>query len=270
MSLLLDDDSSTSSRDPARPDMAAAGPPSTLAGRAGPARILFSTVDGIGHFHPLLPLARELRRLGHAVAFLAPASIEEAITAEGFLHLAAGPAIHDLVTTTFARRPSLAATGPQGHMRAAITAFADLRVELTLPPALAMARMWRPEMVISEHADFVGPLVAALLGAQQATLGFGPGHPEEWLAEASEAVAPHYIGRGLSSPDRADLYQGLYLDTCPTALQAPGFHRPTRVLPLRPEAYRRPDLAWSAPDLDGLAGRPLILLTMGTIFAGSG
>lgn len=50
--------------------------------------------------------------------------------------------------------------------------------------------------------DFVGPLVATLLGVPQATLGFSPGHPEGWLAQASEAVAPRYTGRGLAPPSR--------------------------------------------------------------------
>jgi UDP:flavonoid glycosyltransferase YjiC (YdhE family) len=131
---------------------------------------------------------------------------------------------------------------------------------------MAAARLWRPDIVIGEHADFVGPLVASLLGAQQATLGFGPGHPAEWLARASEAVAPHYLRRGLTPPSRGGLYRGLYLDTCPAALQAPGFPRPVRSQPLRPEAYGRHDLQWASPDFGERANRPLVLLTLGSIF----
>jgi UDP:flavonoid glycosyltransferase YjiC (YdhE family) len=135
-----------------------------------------------------------------------------------------------------------------------------------VPEALAAARAWRPDIIVSEHADFVGPLVAAVLGAAPVTLGFGPGHPADWLALASEAVAPHYNAQGLTPPAHGGLYDGLYLDTCPRSLQAPCFPRPDNVQPLRPEAYGRADVQWSPPDFGDRADRPLILLTMGTIF----
>jgi hypothetical protein len=189
------------------------------------------------------------------------------VAAEGFELLPAGPGIEPLIAATFQRYPSLAALPPSEQMQAAIRAFADLRVEQTLPEALPAARAWRTDLVVSEHADFVGPLVAAILDAGPATLGFGPGHPADWLALASEAVAPHYVAQGLTPPANAGLYDGLYLNTCPPALQAPLFRRPARVQALRPEAYGRTDARWSRPDLGYRADRPLILLTLGTVFA---
>jgi UDP:flavonoid glycosyltransferase YjiC (YdhE family) len=196
------------------------------------------------------------------------ASLGEAVAAEGFQLLPVGRGFEALVGEAFRLRPSLAGLPPDQltTMRAAVPLFADVRVELTLPEALAVARAWRPDLVVSEHADFVGPLVAAILGTLPATLGFGPGHPADWLALASEAIAPHYIARRLTPPANAGLYEGLYLDTCPPALQAPLFPRPARAQPLRPEAYSRAGVQWSPPDFGERADRPLVLLTMGTIF----
>ncbi|HYM27813.1 MAG TPA: hypothetical protein VET66_06670, partial [Steroidobacteraceae bacterium] len=37
-------------------------------------RILFTTTAGLGHVHPLLPLANALRGQGHEVAFAGPAT----------------------------------------------------------------------------------------------------------------------------------------------------------------------------------------------------
>jgi UDP:flavonoid glycosyltransferase YjiC (YdhE family) len=79
-------------------------------------------------------------------------------------------------------------------------------------------------------------------------------------------VAPHYTAQGLTPPAHGGLYEGLYLDTCPPALQAPRFPRPAHAQPLRPEPYRRTGARWAPPDFGARAGRPLVLLTMGSLF----
>jgi UDP:flavonoid glycosyltransferase YjiC (YdhE family) len=144
-------------------------------------RALFSCVPGLGHFYPLLPLARALRCRSHAVAFLTAPDLAAAVAAEGFEVLPAGPGLEALIAEAFRRHPDLAALPPDQvtGMSAAIPVFADTRVALTLPEALTVARAWRPDLVVSEHADFAGPLMAAVLGAARATLGFGPGHPAD-------------------------------------------------------------------------------------------
>jgi UDP:flavonoid glycosyltransferase YjiC (YdhE family) len=231
-------------------------------------RVLFSCSPAVGHFFPLLPLARALRAQGHAVAFLTSSCLSAAVRAEGFELLPAGPSIEALVPEALRRHATLAALPPDQltTMRAAIPLFADVRVDLTLSEALVEAQLWRPDIIVSEHADFVGPLVAARLGAALATLGFGPGHPAEWVVEAGEAVAPYYRELGLTPPADAGLYGGLYLDTCPPALQAPQFARPARVQSLRPEPYGNAAAEWTFPGFGDRADRPLVLLTMGTIF----
>jgi hypothetical protein len=75
-------------------------------------RALFSCAPGIGHFYPLLPLARELRRHGHAVAFLTAPGLGAAVDAEGFELLPAGPDLEALVWEAFRRHPHLAALPP--------------------------------------------------------------------------------------------------------------------------------------------------------------
>jgi hypothetical protein len=193
-------------------------------------RVLLSCSPGLGHFYPLLPLGRELRERGHTVAVLTSATLGEAVSAEGFELLPAGPGLEVLVASAVNRRPDLASIATT--MPAAIPIFADVRVELTLPDAM-VAATWRPDLVVSEHADFVGPLLAAMVGAERVTVGFGPGHPADWLELASRAVAPHYAAEGLPPPQRGGLYEGLYLDTCPASLQAPRFPHPARSRLLR-------------------------------------
>jgi len=229
-------------------------------------RVLFSSIDGIGHLFPLLPLARALRQAGHSVAFMAPPPARAMLAADRFSLVPAGPSIEDVVPATVGRHPELLHLPPERAIERAIPIFADVRVELTLSEALAAARAWRPDMIISEHSDFVGPLVAALTGARPATLGFGPGHAADLLELASDRVAKHYRAHGLRPPRRGGLYEGVYLDTCPAALQAPGFARPVNSRPLRPEAAVAGGQGWSLPDFAERADRPLVLLTMGTVF----
>jgi UDP:flavonoid glycosyltransferase YjiC (YdhE family) len=57
-------------------------------------RALFSCAPGLGHFYPLLPLARALRLRGHAVAFLTAPGLGDAVAAEGFALLPAGPGLY--------------------------------------------------------------------------------------------------------------------------------------------------------------------------------
>jgi hypothetical protein len=206
----------------------------------------------------LLPVARELRRRGHVVAFLTAPDLGAAVAAEGFELLPAGPGLEALLAEAFRRHRDLARL-PRDQvtgMGAAIPIFADTRVALTLPKALAAAQAWHPDLVVSEHADFAGPLVAVALGAARVTLGFGPGHPADWLARASDAVAPHYAAQGLTPPTRGGLYEGLYLDTCPPALQAPRFPRPAHTQLLWPEPHRQAGARWESPEsARGPAGR---------------
>jgi len=231
-----------------------------------PIRALFSSIDGFGHLFPLLPLARALRRAGHSVAFMAPRPASAMLAPEGFTLLPAGPSIDDVVAATANRHPEILGLPPERAIESTVPIFADVRVELTLSEALAVVHAWRPDVIISEHSDFVGPLVAALAGTRRATLGFGPGHAADVLALASDRVARHYRAHGLRPPRHGGLYEGLYLDTCPAALQAPRFPRPVNSRPLRPEPHTTVDRGWSLPEFAERADRPLVLLTMGTVF----
>src|SRR6266511_1903697 len=55
-------------------------------------RFLFTTIPGSGHFHPLVPTARAVRRRGHDVVFAASPTFAPAIEAAGFEAYPAGPA----------------------------------------------------------------------------------------------------------------------------------------------------------------------------------
>jgi UDP:flavonoid glycosyltransferase YjiC (YdhE family) len=230
------------------------------------ARVLFTCCPGLGHLYPLLALARALRDQGAAVMFLVAAGLGAAVTAEGFQFIQAGPDMDELLRIGRSRQIRMADVPPDEAMRLVMPLFADVRVDLTLDEAVIAARAWRPGIVASEHADFVGPILARVLDTAQVTIGIGPGFRPEWLTQASAAAAGHYTRRGLTPPANAGLYDQLYVDMWPPSLQQPGFPQPANTLPLRPQPFGRAGTSWAPPVFRGRTHRPLVVLTMGTIF----
>ena len=53
-------------------------------------RLLFTTNSGLGHFHPLVPLAQAAQHAGHEVAFACPQSLCATVEALGFRAFPAG------------------------------------------------------------------------------------------------------------------------------------------------------------------------------------
>ena len=201
-------------------------------------RILFSAVPGVGHVNPMLPLAREARAAGHQVALLTG---------------------HEMVGRV--EIPFLAVGPPIGAMVAEATKRAGTRIDLTAPQALPVAQAWRPDLVVSEYADTVGPLVATSLAIPWARMAFGPAMDDDRVAQVAESVAPRYAESGLTPTAPI-----AYLDPCPPSLQRPGagqsgVHR----IALRPQPHQTDGTSSAVPRFPGRR-RPLIVVTLGTVF----
>jgi UDP:flavonoid glycosyltransferase YjiC (YdhE family) len=139
--------------------------------------------------------------------------------------------------------------------------FAGTRVDLSFDSAVASAREWRPDVIICDAVDFVGPLVAAALGVPSAIVAFGPAVPEEFIQPMVEVVADRYVRRGLVPGTPLAV-----LDPTPPMLQAPGWLAGPTSIPFRGAPHTRPG-APGAPvwprdhELD-----PRVLVTLGTVF----
>jgi UDP:flavonoid glycosyltransferase YjiC (YdhE family) len=224
-------------------------------------RILFSTVPAHGHLFPLLPLGRALASRGHQVGVLTSGALASALENEALELVAAGPAM-DVVFAESARRNGDDGTAVPTFAMVA-TLFADVRVALAGAESLRAARQWRPDVVVHEATDLVGPLVAAALDVPLLTHALGPGHPPELLKAFAEAAAPRYAELGVDAP--AEAVGGKYLDICPPALQFPGWQPPADRVPLRPEPHTV--LPSAPPVFDAPAGgRGRVLVTFGTHF----
>lgn len=224
-------------------------------------RLLLSAVPAFGHVLPLVPLARAACAAGHQVALLTSAGLADAVAHElpGVELLPAGP-MPDALFAEVARRTG--ADALTGQDPAAVAEFfAGARVDLTADEALERAAEWKPDVVVAEAGDFVGPLVAASLGIPWHVLAFGPAVPEEFTASMFAVVGSRYASRGIvpTAPQS-------YLDPCPPSLQVPGWQAPVAHAPIRPEAHRQAEPLWVPPVFVGADYRVRVLVTLGTVF----
>ncbi|KJK45601.1 glycosyltransferase [Lentzea aerocolonigenes] len=220
-------------------------------------RILFSSVPQHGHLLPLFPLAHAFKERGHEVAVLTAAGMAPVVAAQGLELLPAGP-LPDVLFAEVARRTGGdPASAPSPDSVAEF--FAGARVDLTADQAFAVTEGWRPDLVVSEACDFVGPLVAARTDTPVATLAFGPPFPPVFTEAMDGRARTQHEARGLPWQPRKWL-----LDTWPASMRADEWQRPEGWLPLRPEAFQVPGETGTKIKA---SGRPRVLVTFGTWFS---
>ncbi|MGP4015048.1 glycosyltransferase [Saccharopolyspora sp. 5N708] len=225
-------------------------------------RILLSGTPAYGHLIPFGPLARAARAAGHEVALLTSGGMAGTVELD-LPVLPAGP-MPDVLFAEVARRTGGADPASDPEPESVAEFFAGTRVDLSIAEALDAAEAWKPDLIIAEHYDCVGPLVAAHLGVPWNVLNLGPS-PDEFLQAMHRTVASRYSDRGLTpTPPLASL------DPCPPSLQADGWQPPDNRIALRSEPHRIDGDPWRVPDFVGRADRPLVLLTLGTVFTDVG
>lgn len=231
-------------------------------------RVLLTTPAGVGHIHPMLPLARAMVARGHDLLCAIPADGVAHVERAGIRAVAAGPP--GLTNVAAARRqyPEFDALAPA---EVPDVMFSKLFGAIAAPAILAdlvpIALEWRPDLVVADAADFAGHIVAAELGVPSVTKGFGPLLPERRVAAAGDEVAALWRSRGLEPRPYGGSYDHLYLDIYPLELQSPaGAHVPRRQL-MRPVTDDgQLETSSPLPLPDGRPDAPLVYVTMGTVF----
>ncbi|MEW1779713.1 glycosyltransferase [Streptomyces sp. NPDC086777] len=222
-------------------------------------RVLFFSTPLRRRLLPMLPLARELSRQGHEVAFATAGEAARWLEPEGFEVMSLGPGPHEL-TAEVARRLG-ADILLSSDRELTVELFAGARVDLMADEAVDRARGWAPDLVVCEDRDFVGPLVASMLGVLCAVAVTGPAPEPEELDALVAAVRPRYVDRGLRPPSRVPAGHRL-LDLCPPSLQREGWQHPPDRIALRPEPTLRP-AGSPLKHPRAATGRPLVLVGFG-------
>ena len=219
-------------------------------------RVLFSCRPLTGHLYPLVPVARATTAAGHEVAFAtAEPALSDAL-GDGFAAFSAGPG-REAREAFVANLPDLRGLAPEEH-RAVF--FTQLFVGVELAPRLrdlrAIIERWTPDVIVHEVAEPAAPIAAAAAGLPYVTSGFGPLLSPAIAAQVGRAAAPHWRAAGLVPHPRGGLYEHLYFDPCPPALQLAAIRDvpavPVRVTPL--------------PSPAASAHPPTVYVTFGTLW----
>jgi len=217
-------------------------------------RFLFTTIPGSGHFHPLVPTARAVRRRGHDVVFAASPTFAPAIEAAGFEAYPAGPAWLENLSD------------PVMQKILAGEFFVDLIRMGMVEGVIRAARATAADAIVRGEAELGGLMAGAILDLPGATAGtggtkiFGP----MMRPGIVRAAAEHGLdGERVTAED----FEVLRVDRTPASLESPGYVPPLNEINVRPEPF---DGGGELPGwLLELGERPLVYVTLGTVMNGN-
>ena len=231
-------------------------------------RALFSVQPAYGHFHPMAPIAAALRAAGHEVLFVTAPPFVTTIEQAGFACAAAG--LDWCEAEAKASFPELHIPETQQIAVWTGVVFGDRTLRATLPDLLEIAARWRPDIVVGEFYELAGPMVAEHTGRPFVLVETGPYLPAAGLAAAfGPTTAELRSGLGLPPDrDRTFVHDATYISTLPSRWQVAD---PRVVLPrchvFRPAVFDRgPDSAGAPLGPRAPGGRPLVHVTLGTVF----
>ena len=238
-------------------------------------RVLFTTQPVPSHLHPLVPLARALVDVGHAVAFATASSFHPSVEASGFR---AFPAGMDWLPGQ-ERSPLGGVRADSDPAYSVLTDFfGGVTARQMTPDLLSLCRSWKPDLIVRDPVEFGGCIAAECLGIPHVSgreNRFLP--PERWQAYLGESMARLRRAHGLpDDPELAMLFRYLGFawvpprfviadDAIPAEIPFGSYIAPTMHF-LRPVPFDRsgdealPDWVGDLPD------RPTVYATLGTVF----
>lgn len=217
-------------------------------------RFLFTTIPGSGHFHPLVPTARALRRRGHDVVFAASPSFAPAIEAAGFDAHPAGPDWLERLSD------------PVMQKILAGEFFVDLIRMGMVEGVMRAATASRADAIVREGAELGGLVAGAILDLPVASAAAAAN--KIYWPMLRPGVARAAAEHGLDGERvTADDFEVLRIDRTPATLEMPGYTAPANEINVQPEPF---DGGGELPDwFDDLGDGPLVYVTLGTVFNGN-
>jgi UDP:flavonoid glycosyltransferase YjiC (YdhE family) len=228
-------------------------------------RVLVTTLPGLGHLHPMIPLCRALEEAGHEVLVGLSASYAEVARQAGLDAAAIGP------DWTFEEVDRFVTGFTTLQARDRMLTFTEIAKRGIVDDLVALGRSWRPDVIVHGHYELGGWFAGELLGVPNVPFAMTvrwlePGLLRMFAGPQVEELLDHF---GLPpDPDLARPARWLYLDAGPPALTGVLFPPGPLVHPVR---YETDDSSTGPEDalpawIDDLGDRPLIYVTTGTVF----
>jgi len=227
-------------------------------------RVLFTCVPGVGHFHPMVPLARQVASTGHEVAFATASPFCRPVSDAGFTSFPAGLG-HGPTSEQAARLPQVADLGPGQDWVFGAHLFAGVAAAAKVADLVRVIRAWRPDLVVHGAMDFAAPVAASATGVPYVGHAFGPLSSVEFLELAGDVVAPLWRQWGLEPEKQGGLFTYLYLDICPPSFQAAHADAVAVAHPLRPAPFEGGSDAGLPTWAASLPPAPTVYVTLGTV-----
>jgi UDP:flavonoid glycosyltransferase YjiC (YdhE family) len=156
-------------------------------------RIVFTAIGLPGHFYPLVPLAWACRAAGHDVLMVTTDGFVPSAVRSGLPVASCGQAADfvDLVTHGGVRDEEYANGRAFGRI-----------ARQRLPRTERLLENWRPDLVVSERAEFAGPIAAHGLGIPQVELHWGRAALAQYRIAAADELRPALAAGGLTGLPR--------------------------------------------------------------------
>jgi UDP:flavonoid glycosyltransferase YjiC (YdhE family) len=220
-------------------------------------RVLFTAVPVYGHLLPMLPLAAAARAAGDEVAVATAGSMAGTVGDLDFFP--AGAASAEL-RAEHERRSGVPGRNSISDVAWLVELLGGTRVDLSYDAVLAVAKEFRPDLIVGDFVDVVAPLVAAAVGVPWArhnvTTPMPPDFTQAWL----DQLAARAGAMGLAPTPRVAC-----LELFPPVLRPAGHVVAEDEIAVRPQPYRPPGTEPSArPGVSRADGRSRVLLTLGT------
>ncbi len=217
-------------------------------------RLLFTTLPGSGHFHPLVPTARALQGRGHDVAFAASPMFAPTIEAAGFEARPAGPAWLENLSD------------PVMQKIMAGEFFVDLIRMGMVEGVVRAAKATGVDAIVRGSGELGGLVAGAILELPVASAAPAAAKFYEPMIRpgVARAAAEHGLdGERVTAPD----FEILRIDRTPPSLETPGYVHAANEANVRPEPY---DGGGELPGwFDEPGERPLVYVTLGTVMNGN-
>ena len=227
-------------------------------------RVLFTCIQGYGHLHPMLPLARALEGSGHEVAFSSSERFCPRIREAGFSAFPAGPDLAEVHEQAL-HRTEAATFGPDDPWRFGALLFAGVAGPAKAADLTEVVKDWNADLVVHDATDFAGPVAAARAGVRYVHHSFGALLPPDFWMLGGDLMAPTWKQSGLTPEPLGGMFRHLYLDICPPSFQAPHARHLDKAHSLRPVPFDTTVESTLPPWVDTLEGRPTVYVTLGTI-----
>jgi UDP:flavonoid glycosyltransferase YjiC (YdhE family) len=226
-------------------------------------RILVTSTSGIGHIHPMAPIATELRMAGHEVVWATAGEACPTVEGLGFRSVPAGLAGSVRKAMFAVRAPSLGGMPPRQRRTVAFPLmFGEIAAPTMREDLAAVFDDLRPQLVLHELAELAAAPMAIARGIPHVTVGFSGALTDELTSLVLDSVSTVWALERV--PQTYPRFNGdLLLHPFPRSMDTPRSDGPS--MPMGPQPFGG-TLSDSRPDWVERFGaeRPGIYVTFGT------